>query len=770
MIVLLKYLLRISLTLYLGVLPFFVFGQETVRISGYIRAEKSLEELLFVTIQFPELNLGTQSNQYGFYSIELPKANQYSVLIRSTDYLPFSQTFSTQRDTTINFLLKNSAAELDEVVVTAKKSVGQENIKNTEISVLHLDIKEAKLLPALGGETDVIKVAQLLPGINRGVEGGTDFFVRGGDGDQNLILVDEATVYNPGHLFGFFSVFNPDVIKDMTIYKGGFPANYSGRLSSITDIRTIDGDKTKIHGTGGIGLLSSRLTLEGPIYKNKVSFLISGRRSYIDQVFKLVGQVIPYYFYDFNAKVNVILSNKDRIFISSYLGNDVLDYEQAAQDSTGAFGSGFKLGNFTQSARWTHIYNQKLFSNLSVVHTRFKYDIFGEFDGNNILIKSSVRDIGAKYDFQYFKTSDKKISYGLHLVHHGFRPNVINTSGEISEFLASKEGPLISNVETNAYINFLNTKRTRWKFEWGFSVPMSFVKQKTYSGISPRFNSTYIVSEKQSLKFSFSHMYQYMHRVSSSSVALPTDLWYPVSKKVLPQSATQLAVSYNWYFPKKNASMVLETYIKGMNNLTEYKEGSKIILNDNFEDLLVQGRGSGAGIEFMYKKEIGKLSGWIAYTISVATRQFDSLNGGKEFYAKYDRRHYFTLVGIWKLNQRTSFSFIGEMASGSRFTPIIGQYVQPNAGLTGVELIPIYAERNSYRLASSIRFDINFVVKRKEKKNARFDWEWHFGAYNFFNRATPYRIKIDIDENGKYSYSQPGLFGFIPSIAYNFKF
>ena len=375
------------------------FSQEEITISGYLKNPEDKEVVLYAKVYVVEIQKGLYTNEYGYFSIQLPKSETYTLQFSSMEFQTTTVTVSGKESVQTDFFVSINK-ELTEVVILAKKSQGEELIKNTEVSVLRMDMKQAKMLPAIGGETDVLKVAQLLPGINRGTEGGTNFFVRGGDGDQNMILMDEATVYNPGHLFGFFSVFNPDVIKEMTIYKGGFPANYSGRLSSFTDIRSIDGDKNKLHVNAGVGLLSSRLMIEGPIVKDKISYMVAARRSYIDQVFKAVGQNIPFYFYDLNAKIHINLTKKDKLYLSSYFGNDILKFDNKDFADTAAqptsFGFGYVLGNFTQSMRWTHIFNDKLFSNQSFTHTQFKYDIKGQFLDNNILIKSSVEDFGVK--------------------------------------------------------------------------------------------------------------------------------------------------------------------------------------------------------------------------------------------------------------------------------------------------------------------------------------------------------------------------------------
>ncbi|MCH2225801.1 MAG: TonB-dependent receptor [Crocinitomicaceae bacterium] len=767
----LGFLERKTLSTLFILLAFGSVCQEMVTISGYVKDETSNEVILFAKVVIPELKTGVETNEYGFFSIEVPRKESYMIKFVSQEHPPFQQVISAMKSQIIEVELpKDKEQQVKEVTVRARRSEGEENVKNTEVSVIRLDIKKAKMLPALGGETDVIKVAQLLPGINRGVEGGTDFFVRGGDGDQNLILVDEATVYNPGHLFGFFSVFNPDVIKEMTLYKGGFPANYGGRLSSVTDIRMIDGDKKKIHGEGGIGLLSSRLTLQAPIIKEKMSIMLSGRRTYIDHVFKMVGQNLPYFFYDLNGKIHYKIGAKDQIMVSSYFGNDVLSVNSDATDSTDLFGFGFKLGNFTQTARWTHIFGQKLFSNLSLIHSRFKYDIGGKFGLNNVVIKSAIRDFSMKYDFTYFKSKSTKIKFGVHGINHNFRPNVISTAGDISDFLSSREGDLIATGEAAIYANIFHEFNEKWKLDGGLRLSSGFLKGKFYGGIEPRVNTTRILNEQMSLKGSYSRMTQYMHRVSSSSVALPTDLWYPATQNVRPQIADQIAASYNVFFPKLKSSLIIEGYYKYMQNLTEYKEGSNIILNDNFEDLLLQGNGWSTGAEFLLRKEEGRLTGWIGYTISWTKRKFDELNGGEAFWAKYDRRHYLTAVGIFDISPRVSFSAIFELATGARFTPIVGQYLQPNAGLSSIDVINIYAERNSYKMSTSHRLDVNFVFKSKPEKT-KFAWEWHLGGYNVYHRATPFRITVVQDQDtGKLKYSQPGLFGFIPSVAFNFKF
>ncbi len=748
-------------------------AQDKITISGYLTDATNGEALLFGNILLKNTTVGANSNEYGFYSIDVPKGESVTIVFSYIGFESIEQELIEDVSKTVNIKLNPEGETLTEVEVVASKiSSEKEEIRSTQTSTIHIPVKDIKTIPSLGGEVDIIKVVQLMPGIAKGGEGGTGMFVRGGDADQNLVLLDEATVYNIGHLFGFFSVFNPDALKDMTIIKGGFPAHYGGRLSSVLDVRMNEGNNQKLKVEGGIGLLSSRITIQAPIIKDKASFLISGRRTYIDQVFKAAGVKLPYYFYDLNAKLNYKISDKDRIFLSSYFGDDVLkfndsDLEENEDDLDLNFG--FQLGNFTQTLRWNHIYNPKLFSNLSIIHTAFNYNIRGKIDNNSILVKSEIRDIGAKMDFANYKTDKIKLRYGSQIILHRFRPNILSAKGDVAEFIDSKEGELRNTLEMAFYGNYEFQPTEKLKLSTGLRLSATAVKEKLFFNPEPRFSANYALNDVQSFKFSYSQMNQYMHRVSSSTVALPTDLWYPVSKNVKPQSSHQFAAAYHHFFEKNKISMTVEAYFKAMKNLIEYKEGSNLILNDNFEDLLLQGKGKSWGTELLLRKQNGKVSGWIAYTLAWSRRHFDELNNGEKFWAKYDRRHIFSFVGNWKMSKRLTFSAVWEYSSGARFTPIRAQYLFPNAGLTNIELVPVYSKRNEFRLSSSHRLDINFVISNKPHK--RFRSEWHLGAYNFYNRATPFTIRVKLDEQtGQLKYEQPGLFGFIPSIAYNFKF
>lgn len=755
------------------------FAQNIATISGYLTDQSSGEALIFANIYIKNTTTGVTTNEYGFYSIDIPPSEEVVLVYSYIGYELLEKTVQEATDKTLNVALSAQGAMLETVEVVAEKvTTEEEEIQSTQMSTVTLPVEEIKTIPNIGGEVDIIKVVQLLPGVTKGGEGSTGMFVRGGDADQNLVLLDEATVYNISHLFGFFSVFNPDAIKDISLIKGAFPGNYGGRLSSVLDIRMKEGNNQQFHGEGGIGLLSSRLTLQGPILKNKASFLLSGRRTYVDQVMKAVGIALPYYFYDFNAKLNYTISDKDRLFFSSYFGDDVLAFDQEDLENNGGgeeeeedlgLNFGFNLGNFTQTLRWNHIYNPKLFSNFSLIHTSFNYDIEGDFLDNSVLVKSEIRDFGGKFDFTKYQSEKTKYKFGMHLIYHRFRPNIVSASGEITDFIRDRKGVVQGTLESALYGNAEFEVNDKLKTNIGLRLSGANAKNKFYFNVEPRVAATYVMSKRHSFKASYSRMTQYMHLVSSSTVALPTDLWYPVSEGVKPQSSDQIAIAYERYLPKADVKLSVEAYYKWMRNLIEYREGSNLILNDNFENLLLQGKGQAYGLEFLLRRSKGRFNGWLAYSLSWSHRDFDELNGGKRFWAKYDRRHTFSAVLNYNITRRMTFSAVWEYISGARFTPLVAQYLYPNASLSNIEIIPIYTERNKLKLSNTHRLDVNLVFRNKTSR--KFKSEFHIGAYNLYNRAMPFRVSVVLDEEtGGLKYEQPGLFGFIPSIAWNFQF
>lgn len=745
-----------------------LYSQNHYTISGTVYDSISGETTIGSLVYVKGTTTGTATNVYGFFSLTLPEG-KYEIVISFLGYTTQTRPVNLKNNMTLNVQLKPAENVLTEIVVSTEGNREKEQVRSAQMSSIYVPMEKIKNIPTLGGESDIIKVMQLMPGIKRGGEGQNNMYVRGGSGDDNLILLDEAVVYNVSHLFGFFSVFNNDALKEVNMFKGGFPAQYGGRLSSVMDIRMKDGDMQKFHVDGGIGTLSSHLTLQGPIIKDKMSFLISGRRSYIDQLLKLLYKgedVLPYHFYDTNCKLNYKLSDKDRFYFSFYYGDDIL------RSSTNFLNGGFRLGNNISTVRWNHLFNEKLFSNFSLIYTRFRYTIDATTPGNAFSARSRISDIGFKYDFSYFKNARSTIKYGMQFTNHTFRPNVVNSAGEISEFVKSAEGKRITTQETELYLNHEFDFTPKIKLNYG--LRQSFLlthKGRIYFNPEPRFSVSYSINEKQSLKFSYSRMVQYLHLVSNSTITLPTDLWYPVSNKIEPQKSDQLACGYNYLFDKIKTTVSVEAYYKKMYNLIEYREGANLILNDDYERELVTGNGNAYGFEFFVQKTSGRFSGWVGYTLSWATRQFDSLNHGKTYFATYDRRHDLSVVGSFDFTKRFSASFAWVYATGQRFTPVTGMFVMPNSSLTNVDMLLIYADRNSAQLPPSHRLDISFILKSKSnRKHLKWDGEWRIGAYNLYNRAQPFRVDVETNPDGSAKYVAHGLFGFIPFAAYNFKF
>ena len=747
-------------------------AQQKYTISGTVSDSTSKESLIGAIVTIKGTTQGMPTNEYGFFSLTLAEG-EYEVVVKYTGYQAKTIKVSLHSNTTLSIPIASStSSQMKEVVITAEKDKNAEQITSTQMSSVSIPVEQIRYVPTIGGETDVIKVLQLMPGVKRGGEGQNTMLVRGGSGDDNLILLDEATVYNVSHLFGFFSVFNNDALKDVTMYKGGFPSQYGGRISSVMDIRMKDGDMQKFHVDGGIGLLSSHLTIQGPLKKDTASFILSGRRSYIDQVFRLAyGQdILPYFFYDATLKLNYKLNPNNRLYFSTYVGDDVL---RPPKSDSSLFDGGFRMGNFTTTARWNHVFNSQLFSNMSFIHTRFRYDVEASIPGNSFLAKSRIADFGLKYDFSYYKNPNSTFRYGFMGTFHGFRPNVVNTAGTISDFVRSREGKLVLNFESGIYFQHEWQARANLNLSYGFRQSFLIGKDKTYTSPEPRIAATFILNEDQSIKVSYCRMTQYLHLVSSSAIALPTDLWYPVTKNVKPIYSNQIAAGYNYNFPKIKSIASVEVYYKHMRNLIEYREGAVLVLNDNYESELISGTGESYGLEFFFQKNSGKLTGWVGYTLSYTTRQFDGLNNGEKYFARYDRRHDFSFVGTWEITPRFVLSGVWVYSTGQRFTPVIGYFLMPNSSQTNVNTLPIYGERNSTVLPSAHRLDISLIFKSKEKGTRRWmKWqgEWSIGAYNFYNRAQPYRIELASNPDGSVKYVSKGLFGFIPFIAYNFRY
>ncbi len=782
------------------------FNQKST-LSGSIKDAESGETLIGATAYVEELKIGVSANIYGFYSLTVPSGN-YTVKYSFVGYSDVVKKIDLTESKKQNIELTSSDVIIKEFKVEEEQ--GDNNTKSTEMGTVDLEVEQIKNLPAFMGEVDILKTIQLLPGVQSAGEGNTGFYVRGGGPDQNLILLDEAVVYNAAHLFGFFSVFNADAIKNVNIIKGGMPANYGGRLSSVLDISMKEGNNKSFHGDGGIGIIASRLTLEGPIQKNKSSFIVSGRRTYISELAQpFIKDDAPvkgsgYYFYDFNAKLNYQISDKDRLFLSGYFGKDVFTYRQAESDFT----INIPWGNATGALRWNHIFSDKLFLNTTAIYSSYDFTFEGRQDDFSFGLYSGVRDWNFKTDFSYYPNPNNTIKFGLNYTYHTFIPNNVTATQGDTEFdfggavrLYANEGALyfldevkISELlSINAGLRISSFQHigpfTRYvKDNEGNTIEeVEYKKNKslrTYVRPEPRLTGRYTLDENSSLKFGATLNYQYMHLVSVGGNSLPTDLWIPSTDIVKPQRATQFNLGYFRNFKKNMFETSVEVYYKDLRNLVEFKDGADPSdgVNDNIDNQLTFGKGYSYGAELFIKKSLGKLSGWIGYTWSRTMRQFDELNNGEEYPAKFDRRHDLSITAAYDLTDRWTFGAIFVYATGNSITLPASKYFVEG------ELLVEYAPRNSYRMAAYHRADISATYsgkKYKEYKDVetgevkkvkkKFISSWNFSVFNLYNRKNPYFIYFDNTgnlSNGTLDVAaiQVSLFPVLPSVTWNFSF
>ncbi len=711
----------------------------------------------------------TTSDALGEFSLEVHEG-EIGIEISYTGFKKITRTLLIRSDTTITFQLKSKFELLEDVVITSDRTLQSDQFQTTRMSTNTLTGKEISAIPVLGGEADLIKTLQLMPGVTKGADGTTDLFVRGGAADQNLVLLDGAPVYNTGHLFGFLSVFNPDILDKVESINGAFPSDYGGRLSSILDVTSKSGFPNHTRVKGNIGLLATRLMIEQPILKDKLSIWVAGRRTYVDQVVKAVGQELPYFFYDFNAKILYQPHLNNRLEITIYEGNDVLSFANPSRPSlrNRNITSDFALGNSTQTLRWDRKY-RNVSSIISVYRTAFQYSIKNTFQENRLFVNSSIEDIGGKLILSTDSiVNNVSFKWGVELIQHQVAPNRINTTGEISELLKTSATIPQTSIETSSFLQMDAVLTSKLRSSAGIRFSSAYVDHTFYFNPEPRLAFRYAIDSVTAIKFSYSRMSQYLHRVSSAAVAFPTDIWYPVTRNVKPQTSDQLALGIQRALPKHNLFISVEGYYKWMHQLIGYREGASLLLNVDFEKQLVQGQGRAYGLEILIKKESGKLTGWISYTWSKSERQYDAVNNGEWFLARYDRRHNAALVMNYQLSRRWSISTVFEFISGSRFTPIIGQYAVPSPTLVGVDLIPVYSSMNAVKLADTHRLDVG--IKFRPKPDRKFQSEWFAGIYNIYNRAAPIGVAIMPNGDGSFRYEQPGLFGLLPFVSYGFKF
>jgi outer membrane cobalamin receptor len=674
-----------------------------------------------------------------------------------------------KKDTVLAISLKPKASQLQEVVISGTRDPLQEIFDSNQTSKHVLTQNDINAIPVLGGEADVIKTLHLLPGTVRGIEGSSDLFVRGGAADQNLVLLDGAQIYNTSHLFGFLSVFNVDVLDQVEAINGGFPAEYGGRLSSILNVTTKSEIPEKTMLSGDIGLIASRVFIEQPIVKDKVSFWLAARRTYVDQVIRVTGEELPYHFYDFNGKFLYKPTPHDEFQFSHYSGEDLLDLFRDQNNDGDGFLTTFASGNSSQSLRWNRAYERNWSSTVSLTRTKYRYNVRNAFEENELIAVSNIEDYAARVLFQKDSIGNGTIRTGVDWTHHEVSPNVINTTGSITELLksSSTQGRTVDEFAVHFQHEWLPTERIQ--LSSGLRISSAVVDNKNYIFPEPRISMRYALATDQALKFSYSRMVQYMHRISNSAVSSPTDIWYPVTDSIQPQHSHQFALAWQRNISGENIFFSVEGYYKIMRQLIGYEEGTNLFLNTDFESRLIQGKGKAYGLEFLLRKNSGKLTGWISYTLAWSHRQFDDINGGRWFPSRYDRRHNGAIVTQYAFNSRWAVSMVWEFISGSRFTPVIGQYVLLAPTLTGADLIPVYSGINQVKLASSHRLDVG--LKFKSKPGRKFQWQWFAGVYNVYNRANPIGINIEQDEiTGSLRYTQPGLFGLIPFLSYGFKF
>jgi hypothetical protein len=769
-----------------------VFSQEKFTLSGNIKDASNGEDLIGVTIFVKELpGVGTVTNVYGFYSLTLPKGN-YTIQYSYVGYKTIEFKADLTKNIKNNIQISSGSTDLNVVEISAERE--DENVRSTEMSVAKINMKEIENIPVLFGERDILKTIQLLPGVKSGGEGNAGFFVRGGSSDQNLILLDEAPVYNASHLLGFFSVFNSDAIKDLKLYKGGMPAEYGGRLSSVMDIKMKEGNAKKFAATGGIGLIASKLTIEAPIVKDKGSFIISGRRTYADVFLKLSSDPdqknTTLYFYDLNLKANYQFNEKNRLFVSGYFGRDNFGFADRFS---------FNWGNSTATVRWNHLYNDKLFSNTSFIYSNYNYKI--DIKAAGFSINSQIQDFTLKQDVDFFWNENNKLKFGGSAIHHTFDPGEISSTGE------SIGNTKIENrysVESALYISNEQKFNELWSATYGIRYS-NFTQigpgeiytyndkgevtdttkytgnnaVASYNGIEPRLAINYILNESSSIKTSYNRMYQYLHLLSNSSGNNPTDTWLPSSNNIKPEIADQVALGFFKNLKNNTYEFSIETYYKAMQNTIDYRTGAEITLNPTVEGELLYGKGRAYGLEFFLKRKKGLLTGWISYTLARTEVQFEKINQGAWYPAKQDRTHDLSIVAMYDLSERVKLSSTFVFYTGNAVTFPTGKYV-----IDG-QTINLYSARNGSRMPNYHRLDLGLTLEgknyrmvtnpetgNKEKKDRKFQSSWNFSIYNVYARENAYSFTFREKEDNpnQTEIVRLSLFKIIPSISYNFNF
>ena len=776
---------------FLLLLGFCVSAQNKYTISGYAKDVQNGETLIGATITVSGNVKGITTNQYGFYSITLLQGG-YDVICSYAGFQPKLISIKLNADQQLNFDLVTGAA-LQEVIISSKRKDG--NVKDPQMGKFVLPIEQIKAIPAFLGEVDLLKTIQLLPGVRNAGEGSAGIYVRGGGPDQNLIMLDDAIVYNSGHLFGFFSIFNSDAIKNVSLIKGGMPAQYGGRLSSVLDISMKEGNDKKFQVEGGIGLIASRISIQGPIKKNKASFIISARRTYIDAIAKPFVKSSSqfygsgYYFYDLNAKMNYRFSEKDRLYISGYFGRDVFDFVNGKR----SLNVNIPWGNATGTMRYNHVFNKRLFGNTSLVFNNYNFSFQAAQSNFKIKLASGIRDITLKQDFDLYPFTGHKVKFGGLYTYHKFTPSVVSGTQDTVVFKPQNAQAKFAHEaavyvqddwEVSDKIKINAGLRYSWFQQIGpyniyttdangnhtdSTVFKSGQGVKTYGGLEPRFTLRYGINDETSFKASVTRNLQYIHLVSNSGSTLPTDLWVPSTYKVKPQISWLYAAGLFKNFKENMYETSVELYYKRMQNQIEYQEGYTPNTLEDTEKFFTFGRGWSYGSEFFINKTKGRLTGWIGYTLSYTWRKFPKLNFGEKYPAKYDRRNDLSVVALYELTKRWKLSATFVYGSGNA-TTLPQRFYLVNGVLTQE-----YSRINEYRLPAYHRLDFAAIYSPKKNDIRKWKSEWVFSIYNVYSRKNPYFIYFDqsgsaYDGTLKVQGKQVSLFPIIPAVTWNFKF
>ncbi|MBC7921174.1 MAG: TonB-dependent receptor [Ferruginibacter sp.] len=765
------HLFVLALPVLLATFPAFA---QRATVSGHVKDAATGEDLIGAGIAVRATGQGTATNAYGFYSLTLP-ADSVTLVISYLGYTDEIKAVRLNKNLVLDVALVSQSRQLREVVVSANSL--REKINATQMSVEQITTREAKLIPAIFGEVDILKVLQLKPGIKSGGEGTSGLYVRGGGPDQNLVVLDEAVVYNANHLFGFFSVFNSDAVKGVDLYKGDFPAQFGGRLSSVVDVKLRDGNAKKFAGSGGLGLISSRLTLEGPLVKDKSSFMVAGRRTYFDLFTRQYNRAnankedfnpIPnYHFYDLNAKVNYRLGERDRLYASGYFGRDVFEFNQDR------FKVNFDWGNTTATLRWNHVFGPRLFANTSLILSDYQYNIRNRLDVFSFSLGSRITDYTAKVDFDYLPNNRHTLKFGAQYTHHRFGIGRFRFASDDGR-LDIKQGQDLQGTEVGAYLNDDVNLSGRLRLNAGLRLSGFVNEGKTFGGVEPRLAARYKLTENTSLKASAARMYQYVHLVANSGASLPTDVWYPSNRVVDPQRSDQVAGGVSFLLFDGKFLLTNEGYYKWMRRQIDFRDGANLFVNDNLDAEFVFGRGWSYGNELYFEKKEGRTTGWVGYTLSWTYRQFADISGGEPFFPRYDRRHDASVVVMHELSKRISLSATWVYNTGNAYSLPAGRFTLQDVNGVPFRVIPVYPDqRNTERLAPYSRLDLGLVWRFKPRWG---ESDLTFSVYNAYNRRNAFFVFFDEVRNDEdtviteFQLKQVSLFPIIGTLTYNFKF